>query len=113
MKVYFIGAGPGASDLITIRGARMLSEAALVMYAGSLIADEMLVHCHPQAKLCNTAELDLEAQTRLFVEARQSDWNVARLHSGDPSIYGAVAEQMQRLQELEIEYEVVPGVSSF
>ena len=113
MKVYFIGAGPGASDLITIRGARLLAQAKLIMYAGSLVPTEMLVHCAPDATIVSTAELDLDAQERLFLEARDKNWDVARLHSGDPSIYGATAEQMRLLNKAGIEYEIVPGVSSF
>lgn len=114
MKVFFIGAGPGASDLITLRGARLLGDADLVLYAGSLIPEEMLAHCAGAAEIVNTAELDLEAQTRIYQEARDRGLTrIARLHSGDPAIYGAVAEQMRRLDALGIEYEVVPGVSTF
>lgn len=113
MKVYFIGAGPGAPDLITVRGASILGRVPMVMYAGSLMPKEILCHCRQDAVLINTAEIDLETQQSYFVQARENDWDVARLHSGDPSIYGATAEQMRRLENLKIEYEVVPGVSSF
>ncbi len=113
MKVYFIGAGPGATDLITIRGANILKKTQMVMYAGSLVSKEMLVHCHPKAEIIDTALLNLDEQEACYVRAEESNWNVARLHSGDPAIYGATAEQMRRLDRLKISYEIIPGVSSF
>src|SRR6202007_2237473 len=113
MKVYFIGAGPGAIDLITIRGAEILSRAQLVMYAGSLVSEAMLSHCRADPLIVNTAKLNLDEQVEYYLQAKEQDWDVARLHSGDPSIYGATAEQMRRLRELEIGYDVVPGVPSF
>ncbi|MDO8437696.1 MAG: precorrin-4 C(11)-methyltransferase [Nitrosomonadaceae bacterium] len=113
MRVYFIGAGPGASDLITLRGANILGRVNMVLYAGSLVPTDMLHHCHPDAELIDTAKLDLEQQEACYRRAQAADRDVARLHSGDPAIYGATAEQMRRLDVLGIEYEVVPGVSSF
>ena len=113
MKVYFIGAGPGAADLITVRGAKILGRVAMVLYAGSLVSKEILVHCRADAQVINTAKLSLEDQETHYAYARDHNLDVARLHSGDPSIYGATAEQMRRLDRLGIEYEVVPGVSSF
>jgi precorrin-4/cobalt-precorrin-4 C11-methyltransferase len=113
MKVYFIGAGPGAADLITIRGADILSRAQLVMYAGSLVSEAMLGHCRTNPVVVDTAKLNLDEQVAYYLRAKEKDWDVARLHSGDPSIYGATAEQMRRLRELQISYEVVPGVPSF
>lgn len=113
MKVYFIGAGPGASDLITLRGANILGRVDMVLYAGSLVPVEMLEHCRPGAELLDTAKLDLEQQQACYVRAQLAGHDVARLHSGDPAIYGATAEQMRRLDALGIEYEIVPGVSSF
>lgn len=113
MKVYFIGAGPGAFDLITIRGAQILSRVQLVMYAGSLVSEEMLTHCQANPLIVNTAKLNLEEQEQFYRMAQEHNWDVARLHSGDPSIYGATAEQMRRLDQLGIVYEVVPGVPSF
>jgi precorrin-4/cobalt-precorrin-4 C11-methyltransferase len=113
MKVYFIGAGPGAVDLVTIRGAEILSRAQLVMYAGSLVSEAMLTHCRANPLIVNTAKLNLDEQVEYYLQAKEKNWDVARLHSGDPSIYGATAEQMRRLRELEIGYEVVPGVPSF
>jgi precorrin-4/cobalt-precorrin-4 C11-methyltransferase len=113
MKVYFIGAGPGAADLITVRGAQILGRAPVVLYAGSLVSKEILVHCRADARVINTAKLSLDEQEVHYASARDQDLDVARLHSGDPSIYGAIAEQMRRLDRLGIDYEVVPGVSSF
>jgi precorrin-4/cobalt-precorrin-4 C11-methyltransferase len=113
MKVYFIGAGPGAADLITLRGARIFGEAPLVMYAGSLVSREMLAHCRADAEIVDTAGLSLEEQEAVYRRALAGGLDVARLHSGDPAIYGATAEQMRRLERLGIPYEVVPGVSSF
>ena len=113
MKVYFIGAGPGAADLITLRGARILHRVSVVLYAGSLVSKEMLVHCRAGATIVNTAHLNLDQQEVYYIDAQKKRLDVARLHSGDPSLYGATAEQMRRLDRLGIEYEVIPGVSSF
>lgn len=113
MKVYFIGAGPGAADLITLRGSRLLGAAPMVLYAGSLVPAEMLSHCRPDAEIHDTAELNLDQQEALYHRAQAEGKDVARLHSGDPAIYGATNEQMRRLEALGIDYEVVPGVSSF
>jgi precorrin-4/cobalt-precorrin-4 C11-methyltransferase len=113
MTVYFIGAGPGAADLITLRGSRILNRATMVLFAGSLVPTGLLEHCHPDAEIFDTAELSLDEQTALFQRAHQENKDVARLHSGDPAIYGATAEQMRRLDKLTIPYEIVPGVSSF
>jgi len=113
MKVYFIGAGPGAADLITLRGATLLGQVGMVLYAGSLVSKDMLVHCHKDAEIIDTAQLDLEQQQACYQRALAEDIDVARLHSGDPAIYGATAEQMRRLDTLKILYEIVPGVSSF
>ncbi|MET0267539.1 MAG: precorrin-4 C(11)-methyltransferase [Duganella sp.] len=113
MKVYFVGAGPGAADLITLRGARLLGSVSMVLYAGSLVPTEMLSHCAPGTELLDTAQMDLEQQQACYVRAQQANLDVVRLHSGDPAIYGATAEQMRRLEALGIDYEIVPGVSSF
>lgn len=113
MKVFFIGAGPGAPDLLTLRGARILSESPVVMYAGSLVSREILVHCRTGARILDSSAMNLEEQVAEYVRARDLGHSVARLHSGDPAIYGAIAEQMRALDGLEIPYEVVPGVSSF
>lgn len=113
MKVYFIGAGPGAHDLITVRGAEILRRVPMVLYAGSLVPPAVLCHCRPHAERIDTAKLDLDQQEACYRRAQAAGVDVARLHSGDPAIYGATAEQMRRLEKLGIPYEVVPGVSSF
>jgi len=113
MKVYFIGAGPGAQDLITVRGAELLKRVPMVMYAGSLVPPEVLRYCKSDAEIIDTAALDLEQQEACYRRALSLGFDVARVHSGDPAIYGATAEQMRRLEKLGIPYEVVPGVSSF
>jgi precorrin-4/cobalt-precorrin-4 C11-methyltransferase len=113
MKVYFIGAGPGAADLITVRGANVLREAPLVLYAGSLVPTDLLQYCQKNAEIHDTAMLNLDEQEALYRRAQAEDKHVARLHSGDPAIYGATAEQMRRLERLGIDYEIIPGVSSF
>lgn len=113
MKVYFIGAGPGAADLITVRGAAILGQAGMVLYAGSLVSKDMLAHCRADAEIIDTAQLDLEQQETCYRRAQAQGIDVARLHSGDPAIYGATAEQMRRLDALGIAYDIVPGVSSF
>lgn len=113
MTVYFIGAGPGAADLITVRGMRLLQRVPLVMYAGSLVPEEMLAYCRADAERVDTSGLDLEQQMEHYRRAKTNGWDVARLHSGDPALYGATAEQMRRLKALEMDYEVTPGVSSY
>ena len=113
MRVYFVGAVPGSPDLITLRGAQVLARVPMVLYAGSLVSRELLTHCRADAEIIDTAKLNLDEQEANYVRAREKAWDVVRLHSGDPSIYGAIAEQMRRLDALQIEYEVVPGVSSF
>ncbi|MFF7728900.1 precorrin-4 C(11)-methyltransferase [Streptomyces sp. NPDC008001] len=113
MTVYFIGAGPGAADLITVRGARTLARCGVCLYAGSLVPRELLAECPPDARLVDTARLDLDAITEEFVRAHEAGHDVARLHSGDPSVFSAVAEQMRRLDAAGIPYEIVPGVPAF
>ncbi|RST14387.1 precorrin-4 C(11)-methyltransferase [Streptomyces sp. WAC05374] len=113
MTVYFIGAGPGAADLITVRGARILASCRVCLYAGSLVPRELLAECPPDARLVDTARMDLDAITAELVRAHEEGHDVARLHSGDPSVFSAVAEQMRRLDAAGIPYEVVPGVPAF
>ncbi|MFE2376930.1 precorrin-4 C(11)-methyltransferase [Streptomyces sp. NPDC059398] len=113
MTVYFIGAGPGAADLITVRGARLLASCGVCLYAGSLVPRELLAECPPDARLTDTAQLDLDEITAELVRADQEGHDVARLHSGDPSVFSAVAEQMRRLDAAGVAYEVVPGVPAF
>lgn len=113
MTVYFIGAGPGAADLITVRGARTLAACGVCLYAGSLVPRELLAECPADARLVDTAHLDLDRITAELVRAHEEGHDVARLHSGDPSVFSAVAEQMRRLDAAGIPYEVVPGVPAF
>ncbi|MUL45315.1 precorrin-4 C(11)-methyltransferase [Mycobacterium sp. CBMA293] len=113
MTVYFIGAGPGAADLITVRGQRLLRSCPVCLYAGSIMPDDLLAECPPDARVVDTGPLNLEQIIGELVAAHEAGLDVARLHSGDPSIYSAVAEQCRRLDELGIDYEIVPGVPSF
>ena len=113
MTVYFIGAGPGAADLITVRGARTLAACRVCLYAGSLVPRDLLAECPPDAELVDTARLDLDQITEAMVGAHRAGHDVARLHSGDPSVFSAVAEQMRRLDAAGVPYEVVPGVPAF
>ncbi|MEW8955078.1 precorrin-4 C(11)-methyltransferase [Clostridium sp.] len=111
--VYFIGAGPGSADLITVRGRDILGKADVVIYAGSLVSKEHLEYCKEGAKIHNSASMTLEEVIKVMEEANENGEEIVRLHTGDPSIYGAIKEQMDELDKLNIEYSVVPGVSSF
>jgi precorrin-4/cobalt-precorrin-4 C11-methyltransferase len=113
MTVYFIGAGPGAADLITVRGARLLGSCPVCLYAGSIMPDDLLALCPPDARVVDTGPLNLDQIIDELVAADRAGVDVARLHSGDPSIYSALAEQCRRLDELGIGYEIVPGVPAF
>ncbi|GAA1913488.1 precorrin-4 C(11)-methyltransferase [Streptantibioticus ferralitis] len=113
MPVYFIGAGPGAADLITVRGQRTLARCGVCLYAGSLVPRELLAECPADARLVDTAQLNLDQITGELVRAHEQGHDVARLHSGDPSVFSAVAEQMRRLDAAGVPYEVVPGVPAF
>jgi len=113
VTVYFIGAGPGAADLITVRGQRLLERCAVCLYAGSIMPDDLLALCPPDAKIIDTGPLTLEQIVAELAGADAAGHDVARLHSGDPSLYSALAEQCRRLDALGIEYEIVPGVPAF
>jgi precorrin-4/cobalt-precorrin-4 C11-methyltransferase len=113
VTVYFIGAGPGAADLITVRGQRLLESCAVCLYAGSIMPDDLLALCPPGAKIVDTGPLTLEQIIAELVAADAAGHDVARLHSGDPSLYSALAEQCRRLDALGIDYEIVPGVPAF
>jgi precorrin-4/cobalt-precorrin-4 C11-methyltransferase len=113
MTVYFIGAGPGAADLITVRGRDVLARCPVCLYPGSLTPPDLLAHCPPDARLTDTADLTLDEITAELVAAHEAGHDVARLCSGDPSIYSAVAEQMRRLDAAGVPYQVVPGVPAF
>ncbi|MDA3624326.1 precorrin-4 C(11)-methyltransferase [Saccharopolyspora sp. WRP15-2] len=113
MTVRFVGAGPGAADLITVRGRDVIASSPVCLYAGSLVPDELLEHCPADAKLVDTAKLTLDDILAEMSAAHEAGLDVARLHSGDPSVFSAVAEQMRRLDAAGIPYEVVPGVPAF
>lgn len=113
MTVYFIGAGPGAADLITVRGQRLLKTCRVCLYAGSIMPDDLLALCPESAKVVDTGPLTLEQIIAELREAHAAGHDVARLHSGDPSLYSALAEQCRQLDALGIDYEIVPGVPSF
>ncbi|TNE37397.1 MAG: precorrin-4 C(11)-methyltransferase [Alphaproteobacteria bacterium] len=113
MTVYFIGAGPGAADLITLRGRDQIAACPVCLYAGSLVPEEILTHAPKEARIIDTAPLTLDDIIAEMVAAHEKGLDVARLHSGDPSLYGAIGEQMRRLDELGIDYVITPGVPAF
>ncbi len=111
--VHFVGAGSGAADLITVRGARLLSEADVVIWAGSLVNPELLAYCRKDCEIFDSAKLTLEEVIGIIKTAEAAGKTTVRLHTGDSSIYGAVREQFDELISLGIDYDVTPGVSSF
>ncbi len=113
MTVHFIGAGPGAADLITVRGRDLIAKCPVCLYAGSLVPEEVVGHAPPGARVVDTAPLHLDEIIAEIRDAHDKGLDVARVHSGDPSIYGAIAEQMRRLADLGIPYDVTPGVPAF
>ena len=113
MTVNFIGAGPGAADLLTLRGRDLIAACPVCLYAGSLVPVEVLAHCPAGARVVNTAALSLDEIVAEFVAAEAQGFDVARLHSGDLSIWSAMGEQVRRLKALGIGYTVTPGVPSF
>jgi len=113
MTVHFIGAGPGAADLITVRGRDLLARCPVCLFAGSLVPTELLAHCPPGARIIDTAPMTLDQIDAEFVRAHTAGEDVARLHSGDLSIYSAVAEQLRRLERSGIPYTLTPGVPAF
>ncbi len=113
MTVHFIGAGPGAADLITLRGRDLIASCPVCLYAGSLVPDEILSHCPKDARLVNTAPLDLDAIVAECKTAHDAGQDVARLHSGDLSVWSAMGEQIRRLKAEGIPISVTPGVPSF
>ena len=113
MTVYFIGAGPGAPDLITVRGLRLIESCPVCLYAGSLVPEEIVKAAPEDALVMDTAPMHLDAIIEQIKTAHEAGKDVARVHSGDPSIYGATAEQMRRLDALGIDYEIIPGVPAF
>jgi len=113
MTVHFIGAGPGAADLMTLRGQRLLAASPVCLYAGSIVPTDLLAWCPADARLVDTASLDLDQIEAEFVRAHAAGQDVARLHSGDLSLYSAVAEQLRRLERHGIPYTLTPGVPAF
>ena len=113
MTVHFIGAGPGAPDLITLRGRDLIASSPVCLYAGSLVPEALLSHCPAGARIVNTASLSLDAIIDEIAVAHGAGQDVARLHSGDLSIWSAMGEQLRRLRALGIPYDVTPGVPSF
>lgn len=113
MTVHFIGAGPGAADLLTIRGRDLIAACPVCLYAGSLVPEGVLAHCPPGARIVNTAPLSLDEIIAEIAAAHAQGQDVARLHSGDLSIWSAMCEQLRRLRALGIPYDVTPGVPSF
>jgi precorrin-4/cobalt-precorrin-4 C11-methyltransferase len=113
MTVHFIGAGPGAPDLITLRGRDLIARCPVCLYAGSLVPAALLAYCPPGARIVDTAALDLDAIVAEFARAHEAGEDVARLHSGDLSIWSALGEQIRRLEQLGMPYTVTPGVPAF
>ncbi len=113
MTVHFIGAGPGAADLITVRGRDLLAACPVCLYAGSIVSPELLQYCPDGARLVDTAPLSLDEIEAEYAAAHAAGKDVARLHSGDLSVWSAVAEQIRRLERLGIPYTLTPGVPSF
>lgn len=110
--VYFVGAGTGAVDLITVRGARLLQQADIIIYAGSLVNPELLRYAGENCEIYNSAKMTLDEVIEVMKKGEQDNKKMVRLHTGDPSVYGAVREQMDCLEELGISYESCPGVSA-
>jgi precorrin-4/cobalt-precorrin-4 C11-methyltransferase len=113
MTVHFIGAGPGAPDLLTLRGRDLIAAAPVCLYAGSLIPEAILAHCPPGCRMVNTAPLSLDEIVAEITTAHAAGHDIARLHSGDLSVWSAMGEQLRRLRALGIPYDVTPGVPSF
>ena len=113
MTVHFIGAGPGAADLLTVRAVRLIESCPVCIYAGTYIDDQILAHCPPGATLIDSQHLDLDEITDCLIAAHQRGEDVARLCSGDPSIYSAVAEQARRLDAAQVSWDVTPGVPAY
>jgi precorrin-4/cobalt-precorrin-4 C11-methyltransferase len=113
MTVHFIGAGPGAADLVTVRGRDLIARCPVCLYAGSIVPGDLLAYCPPGARIVNTAPLSLDEIDAEFAAAYAAGHDVARLHSGDLSIYSALAEQLRRLQRRGIPYTLTPGVPAF
>lgn len=113
MTVHFVGAGPGAADLLTVRAVRLLQESPVCLYAGTYIGPDILAHCPPETRLVDTQHLNLDDIVDELIQAHQSGQDVVRLCSGDPSIYSAVAEQARRLDRAGVPWDITPGVPAY
>ncbi|MDA7980260.1 MAG: precorrin-4 C(11)-methyltransferase [Pirellulales bacterium] len=113
MRVYIIGAGPGDPELITVKGARLIAECPVVLYTGSLVPQDVLRTAHKDATILDSAGMTLDQIMEVLCKARDAGHDVARVHTGDPSLFGSTAEQIRRMADEGIDYEIVPGVSSF
>ncbi len=111
MTVYFVGAGPGDPELITIKGQRLIRECPIVLYTGSLVPKELILHANTAAEIVNTAHLNLDDIISIIKNAHKKGWDIARVHTGDPSLYSAIGEQIRELERLKIPYNVIPGVT--
>lgn len=111
--IYFVGAGPGAVDLITVRGMHLLQEADVIIYAGSLVNSDLLEYAKRECSIYDSASMTLEEVLAVMMGAEKAGRRTVRLHTGDPSLYGAIREQMDALEKETISFEIVPGVSSF
>jgi precorrin-4/cobalt-precorrin-4 C11-methyltransferase len=113
MRVYIVGAGPGDPKLVTLRAAELIAACPIVLYTGSLVPREVLAGARPDARVLDSSSMTLDEIMDIVVRAHQADEDVARVHTGDPLVFGSTAEQMRRMEKLGIEYEIIPGVSSF
>jgi len=113
LKVHFIGAGPGAADLLTIRGRDLIAASPMVLYAGSLVPPAVISHASPDAEIVDTAPMTLDQIIEAIRRAHDENLDVARVHSGDTSLYGAIGEQIRRLDQLGIDFDITPGVPAF
>lgn len=113
MKVYVIGAGPGDPDLISVKGAKLIERCPIVLYTGSLVPKEVVARARPDAVVKDSASMTLDEIIAIISDARDKNLDVARVHTGDPSIFGSTAEQIRRFEQLGIEWEMIPGISSF
>ena len=113
MTVHFIGAGPGAPDLITVRGLKLIQSCPVCLYAGSLVPEAIVAEAPGTARVIDTAPMHLDEIIAEIAAAHEKGEDVARVHSGDPSLYGAIAEQIRRLEAMGIDYDITPGVSAY
>jgi len=113
MTVYFIGAGPGDPDLLTLKAARLIAACPVCLYAGSLVPEAVVAHAPPGATVMDTASMTLDETHAVIVSSHNSGFDIARVHSGDPSLYGAIAEQIRKLRADNIPYQIIPGVPAY